>query len=510
MSATPQMPEMTPAPRLAFAAGFIEWIEAAPRAAFAAFLVLHFVVWTALPTLLYANLPLDLIEALTYGREWQLGYDKLPPLPWWLVEIMHRAFGADAAYYALAQAVVIVAFVAVWATARPLVGATGALIAVLIIDGMHYFQYTAVKFNHDVIQLPFWALAGYAFHAALKRGRFAHWLLLGFAFGSALWAKYFVVVLAAPYALFLVFDRDARRALATPGPWLALIVALVIAAPHIVWLFQNDFLPLAYAEHRAAEVRGWYDHILHPVVFLGSQIFFLLPSIFIALALLWPKPQARQQVAADAFDRRIVTLLAFGPGLAMIALIAVSGRGTFAMWGYPLWLFVGLWIVLMLRATLERARLAHVVAHWSAVFAVFAVIFLVNYSVLPLIDHRYRAVFYPGDKLAAVLTQRFHDATGTKLRYVVGAMWDGGNLAHYSPDQPEVLIDGLPRRAPWINLADLRKKGAIVVWSGGDTAHLPAQFATIAGNAEVGAPFDLPMRRGYGALHVGWAILKPQ
>src|SRR5580704_5384008 len=156
MSAMPQIPEMTPAPRLAFAAGFVDWIEGAPQAAFAAFLALHFVVWTALPTLLYANLPLDLIEALTYGREWQLGYDKLPPLPWWLVEIMHRAFGTDAAYYALAQAAVIIAFIAVWATARPLVGATGALLAVLIIDGMHYFQYTAVKFNHDVIQLPFW------------------------------------------------------------------------------------------------------------------------------------------------------------------------------------------------------------------------------------------------------------------------------------------------------------------------------------------------------------------
>ena len=205
-----------------------------------------------------------------------------------------------------------------------------------------------------------------------------------------------------------------------------------------------------------------------------------------------------------------MTLLAFGPGLAMIALIAVSGRGTFAMWGYPLWLFVGLWIVLMARAALDRARLAHVVAHWGVVFAIFAIVFVVNYSVLPLIDHRYRAVFYPGNTLAATLTQRFHDATGTKLRYVVGAMWDGGNLAHYSPDQPEVLIDGLPRRAPWIDLGDLRKKGAIVVWSGGDTAHLPAQFAAVAGNAEVGAPFDLPMRRGGGVLHVGWAILKPQ
>jgi 4-amino-4-deoxy-L-arabinose transferase-like glycosyltransferase len=476
MSALPQMPESrpVPAPRLALASGFVDWVERGPRAAFAAFLALHFVVWTALPTLFYANLPLDLIEALTYGREWQLGYDKLPPLPWWLVEIMHRAFGTDAAYYALAQLAVIATFVAVWATARPLIGATGALVAVLIIDGMHYFQYTAVKFNHDVIQLPFWSLAGYAFHAGLKRGRIGHWLLLGFAFGGALWAKYFVVVLAAPYALFLIFDRDARRALATPGPWLALMVALAVAAPHLVWLFQNDFLPLAYAEHRASTVRGWFDHVLHPVVFAGSQIFFLLPSFFIAAALVWPKRVARQQVAADAFDRRIVTLLAFGPGLAMIALIAGSGRGTFAMWGYPLWLFVGLWIVLMLRALLDRERLAHVVAHWGAVFAVFAIVFMVNYSVLPLIDHRYRAVFYPGDTLAATLTQRFHDATSSPLRYVVGTMWDGGNLAHYSPDQPEVLIDGMPRRAPWIDLADLRNKGAIVVWTGGDTAHRPA------------------------------------
>ncbi len=210
-------------------------------------------------------------------------------MPWWLVEIAHRLFGADAAYYALAQACVVIAFAFVFATARPLVGAAGALVAVLIIDGMHYFQYTAVKFNHDVVQLPFWALAGYAFHAALKRGRLGHWVLLGIAFGGALWAKYFVVMLAVPYALFMLFDPQARRAFATPGPWLALAVALVIAAPHLVWLLQTDFLPFAYASHRATAVRGWFDHILHPAIFTASQVFFLLPSLFIAAALFWPK-----------------------------------------------------------------------------------------------------------------------------------------------------------------------------------------------------------------------------
>src|SRR5438270_10572328 len=122
-------------------------IEQRPAAVFAAFAALHLVVWTALPAALYPNLPLDLIEALTYGREWQIGYDKLPPLPWWMIETIHRLIGFDAAYYALAQLAVIGAFALVWWTARPLVGEIGALVAILIIDGLHYFHYTAAKFN---------------------------------------------------------------------------------------------------------------------------------------------------------------------------------------------------------------------------------------------------------------------------------------------------------------------------------------------------------------------------
>src|SRR5690348_14111825 len=184
----------------------VDRIVAAPGRALAAILLLHAAVWTALPTLLYANLPLDLIEALTYGREWQLGYDKLPPLPWWLVEVAWRVAGHDYAYYLLAQIAVIAALALVFVTARPLVGPLGALTAVLIVDGLHYLNYTAAKFNHDVIQLPFWALAGYALHRGLRGGRIGHWILLGIAVGISLWAKYFVVVLVAPMVAFALFD----------------------------------------------------------------------------------------------------------------------------------------------------------------------------------------------------------------------------------------------------------------------------------------------------------------
>jgi 4-amino-4-deoxy-L-arabinose transferase-like glycosyltransferase len=490
--------------------GVLSTIDRRPQAAFMAFLACHLAVWTALPSLLYLNLPLDLIEALTYGREWQLGYDKLPPLPWWLVEIAYRVAGVDIAYYALAQLTVIAAFALIWLTARPLVGTAGALVAVLIVDGLHYFHYTAAKFNHDVVELPLWALAGYAYHAALKRGRLLDWGLLGFAIGAALWAKYFVAVLAIPLALFLLLDRDARKSLKTPGPWLALAVALVVMAPHLVWLVRNDFLPFAYANARSVLPRGLFDHLLHPAVFLAGQFAFLLPALLIALPLAWPKEDAPVAATADAFDRRIVTLLTFGPAATLIAIMVVSGRGAIAMWGYPLWLFLGLWLVLAARSAIGLTRLRWIVPLWVGVFASFAVGFIANYSILPRYDHRYRAVLYPGDKLAAEISGRFRALTGKPLTYVVATMWDGGNIAHYAPEHPRVIIDGSPGRAPWIDLGDFIARGAVVVWTDGDPRVLPIGFRGVAEDAEVQEPFELRFRRGDAVLQVGWAVLRPR
>jgi 4-amino-4-deoxy-L-arabinose transferase-like glycosyltransferase len=509
----------------------------------AAFLALHAAVWTLLPSLLYANLPLDLIEALMYGREWQLGYDKLPPLPWWLVEVAHRLMGHDFAYYLLAQISVIVAFIFVYAMARPLVGGLGALIAVLIVDGLHYVNYTAAKFNHDVIQLPFWALAGYALHRALRGGRLVHWALLGVAIGCSLWAKYFVVVLVAPMIVFALVDRDARKALVTPGPYVAAAIALVIAAPHLLWLVRNDFLPFAYAEHRAVLPRGWYDHLWHPFEFALGQLFFLIPSLLIAAPLFLPrKSPARPRESgdpvptcqpersgwipafagmsggcgsaheilsgADAFDRRIVCWLAFGPFATVLAMGLVSGRGAVAMWGYPLWLFLGLWIVIAAQRTLGSA-LPRILATWAIVFSVLALAFVVNYAVLPRFDHRYRAVFFPGATLGAEIGQRFEAATGEPLRYVIGTMWEGGNVAHYAHSQPRVLVDGSPARAPWIDLSDLRGKGAAVVWTG-DPTELPEAYRAVAPDAVVQPPLHLHYRHSTQPIEIGWAILKPR
>ena len=478
-------------------------IQQHPLGVFVAFLALHAVVWTALPAIFFLNLPLDLIEALVYGREWQLGYDKLPPLPWWMVEATYRLLGPDLFYYALSQIAVLTAFVLVWSMARRLIGSAGALLAVLMLDGMHYFNFTAPKFNHDVVQLPFWALAGVCYWAALKEGRLRHWLLLGFALGMALWSKYFVVMLAAPLALFVLIDRDARRALATPGPYVAAAVALLVTAPHVIWLVQNDFLPYGYADVRAVHFHGPADYLVKPLEFLLSQLAFLGPTLLIAAPFLRrdmrvPKAAEHPVYAKtfDAFDLRIVTVLAWGPVAVLIASSLVAGRDIIVIWGYPLWLFLTLW-----RSTFL----------WGATFVGYVAAFVIAYAVRPHFrDGDDVAVTFPGERLGVEISNRYRAMTGRPLAYVVSTMWLGGNIGHYAPEHPRVLIDGRPQRAPWIDLGDLHAKGAVVVWTDRSPKWMPPQFAAIAGDAEIQPGFTLPLRLGDGTLTVGWAVLRPR
>jgi hypothetical protein len=161
----------------------------------------------------------------------------------------------------------------------------------------------------------------------------------------------------------------------------------------------------------------------------------------------------------------------------------------------------------MARVPLNRDRLARIVISWGIVAAGMAIAFVVSYEVLPRFRQRAIAVLYPGEQFATELSRRYRAATGRPLTYVISEMWDGGNVAHYAPERPRNLIDGNPARAPWIDLADLKRKGALVVWTEGDTRAIPQYLRAASQGAQVQEPFRLPFHRGNNVLNIGWAIL---
>ena len=60
---------------------------------FYTFVSAHLIVWTLVPYITNANLPLDTIEALAWGSNMDWGFNKHPPGSAFFLEILYRILG---------------------------------------------------------------------------------------------------------------------------------------------------------------------------------------------------------------------------------------------------------------------------------------------------------------------------------------------------------------------------------------------------------------------------------
>ena len=121
------------------------------------FIISHLFLWTLIPSLSNLNLPLDTIEALAWGSNLDWGFNKHPPFSAFAVEIFYQIFGSnDWAYYLLSQLFVILGFIVVYKFSDEIFNNQKlALLAVLLLEGIYFYNFTTPEFNVNVAQLPF-------------------------------------------------------------------------------------------------------------------------------------------------------------------------------------------------------------------------------------------------------------------------------------------------------------------------------------------------------------------
>jgi 4-amino-4-deoxy-L-arabinose transferase-like glycosyltransferase len=494
-------------------ASLVDYAQRRPGTCLAVVLALHIVIWTALPALLSHNLQLDLIEDLALGREWQLGYWKHPPLPWWLADLSYRIVGDVRVVYLLGPLSAAVCMYAVWLLGRDIAGGFTALLAVLALEGLHFFNFSVVKFAHDQMQLPFWALTGLFLWRAFANDRKRDWILAGACLALCFWSKYAAFALAGTLALFMLIDPQARRKIVTPGPWLMAMAFFLVIAPNLNWLIETGFLPMRYVDARAKLAVHWYQFITFPLRWSLGQLGFLLPTLGLIALVAWRAPPAR---TADNFARRYVTTLALGP-FAITTLVALLlGRLPVAMWGYPLWSFAPLALLLWFGVATDTQRLARFAGAFLAVFAAFPLAYAATEGLEPLVRDRPKATQFPGRALAETVTQRWREKFNTALSYVGGGEFATNNIAVYSPDRPRVVVHADPAKSPWIDRDDLRRRGAVLVWEDGQVApEMLAQLRSDYPGLSVQEPIVLPRQVfvSRGKVHpvrVHYALVPPR
>lgn len=498
----------------------VEFARRRPETVLAVVLGLHLVVWTLLPILVSRNLQLDLAEDLALGREWQLGYWKHPPLPWWLADLAYRAVPDVRIVYLLGPLSAVIAMYVVWRLAREVVDPIAALLAVLAVEGIHFFNFSVPKFAHDHTLLFLWPLTAWFLYRGLVHGRARDWLLAGICLALCFWSKYTAFAFAATLGLFLLLDQQARQAWRTRGPYLMALAFLIVLAPHLWWLVASGFPPFRYVEARAVTATRWYQYLTFPLQWTIGQALYLLPAIgLVVLLVARPRGSSGALLPDAGFARRYVTAIAVGPFLVTTIAALLLGRLPIAMWGFALWSFAPLALLMWFAPRPERYGLF--ARAWLVVFLAMPLVYGAVELFEPFVRDRPKATQFPGRAMAQEITRAWHEKYGAPLVYVSqfasrspgAGEFAANNVAVYSSDRPHVIVHGDLSLSPWVDPADLKRRGVVLVWEQGPGApDMPEQFRAQYPKSEIQPLLTLPRQtlRPVRPAIIGYAFVPPQ
>jgi len=430
---------------------------------FVAFILLHISAWTLAPALIRFTLPMDSMEGATWGRQLEWGYDKNPFMNGWLTALALKIDGHTGwAIYLFSQLSVAICFWAVWQLSKKILPPVYALLTVLLLEGMQYYNFHAIDFNDNTLELATWGLTALFFYQALQENKVRGWLLTGFCAGLGMMTKYYIVMLLLPMALLLCINPQGRAQFKKPGLYIGALIFLVVITPHVAWLFSHDFITLGYAVGRVSSPPSWYNHLFFPAQFAWQQFEVLLPALFLLL-ILWvgKKPwRLEPRIIIKRFDKEFLFLVGVTPFLLTVLLSAMTGIKLRAGWGQPLLSLWGIMLIAWLQPDLTPAKFYRFVA---VIFG-FLTLTVTAYCIALVRADEPSSANYPGKNIATTLTHYWHEKYHIPLNYVAGSRWLAGNIAFYSSDQPQVFIDWNHQISSWIDETKLRRNGAVFVW----------------------------------------------
>ena len=427
-----------------------------PRSGLLAWSLYHLTIWTGIPLICNTCLPLDSIEAVMWGSQWQWGYDKHPPLSAWAAELFTRLMG-DAGLYLLSQLCIITAGLGIYRLGRLLkLSAEQALMAVLLLDTIYFYQYISVEFNVNYLQMPFWAWGWYCGINAVQNKKWSSWIGLGVCVALGALTKYIAVFMLVPLFAAWWQRKELKTVLRSPGLWLAGLVAILIFTPHLLWMAKNDWITITYGLSRGASAeKHWWQHLLNPLKFVLAQGGILLPALITALI-------CALKPAAGKPEKHAGTVgLALGAYGFVIALSLLTGMKLVDMWAAPMPLAIGLWLVPRFRIDQHPHILLRAMALMSAVFVIA---YCIVYGFGPLLRERPHRVNYPGHAIAAQVEKQWQQEFKTPLPYLIADEWLGGIVNYYGKDRAAVMIRARLKHSTYLTEEQVHEKGAVILW----------------------------------------------
>ena len=399
------------------------------------FILSHLIIWTLIPSITNKNLPLDVIEALAWGSNLDWGFNKHPPMSAFFPEIFFQIFGSqDWAYYLLSQIFVLTAFYYVFKLANEIFGSIKlSLISVLLLESIYFYNFTTPEFNVNVCQLPFWSLVVYyswkIFNS--KEIKFIDCFLVGLFAALGFLSKYLFIYLLLSIDLLFIYLIFVQKTKKFDFKYLiTLEVFVVMLVPHLIWLYNNDFITILYGLKRTGlENSEIINNIKYPLIFLFKQIGILIP-FFILIYLLIKKIKFK----INFRDKKLLFLIFINilPIILIFLTSAISGSKIRTMWMTPFYLFFGVLFVYIFQSQINIKKINSFLCVFLFFFFLSPILY--TYESISKIDKR---TDYPGKEIAAKIQIIWDQDFDKEIEFVTGNEWNAGNLSYHLKSRPK-------------------------------------------------------------------------
>lgn len=232
----------------------------------------------------------------------------------------------------------------------------------------------------DPISVMGWTLAMLVGWRAMQPdGRTWHWIWVGFWMGFGFLAKYTNLFQLLSWAVFFAVWRPARVHLRRPGPYLALLVNLLMTLPVVIWNSQHDWVTVTHVGGRADFSRISDFTTRYLFEFIGAEAGLLNPVFFVgmvwaAIACWWAKPR----------DLRIIYFSSMGIPLVLIYTLQSLHARVLPNWIVPS--VLPMMFVMLLYWDQYRARPWFRPTYYAGLgFGLIAMIFLTDTGVVKLV-----------------------------------------------------------------------------------------------------------------------------
>jgi len=398
------------------------------------FLFSHLIIWTLIPSLTNNNLPLDTIEALAWGSNLDWGFNKHPPMSAFFSEVFFKIFGPqDWSYYLLSQIFVVISFYYVFKLSNEILRDVKlSLISVLLLVSIYFYNFTTPEFNVNVCQLPFWSLVVYYSWKIYnsKKISFLDCVLVGLFGALGFLSKYLFVYLLISIDLLFIYLIFFKKTKKFDFKYLiTLEVFIVLLIPHLIWLYNNDFITILYGLKRTGlENSDILNHINQPLIFLIKQIGILIPLFFLTWLLL-----KKIKIKFNLKDKNLVFLIAINllPIFLMLLTSIITGSKIRTMWMTPFYLFFGIFLVYIFKSQINFKKVKSFLLGFLFLFFLSPIIY--SYVSITQKDKR---TDYPGKEIALKTQIIWDQDFESEIEFVTGDEWKAGNLSYHLKSRP--------------------------------------------------------------------------